>query len=96
MKRGGLDLGVLNKRSPASCISIDCELTGFLHSHASDYTSAKNSVQPVSTTKRDLHFPRLWLSMKPSSQKFEMTALGSASSVQGSFSAMRLGNLNVP
>ena len=29
MKRGGLDLGVLNKRSPASCISTACELAGF-------------------------------------------------------------------
>ena len=41
MKRGGLDLGVLNKRSPASCISIHCGLTGFGHSHALHYTSAK-------------------------------------------------------
>ena len=66
MKRGGLDLRILNKRSPANCISTDCELAGFLHSHASDYTSAKNSVQPVSTTKRDLHSPRYMLGTESS------------------------------
>ena len=95
MKRGGFDLGVFNKRRPASCISTDCELASFRHSHASEYTSAKNSVQPVSNTMRNPHLPRSLLSMRLRPQKFEMTALGSESSVEGSLSATRLGRIGL-